>query len=539
MRRAEPTTGSSAPRSGERPPNLLLFAAIFAVGLLPIAATPVLPLIDFYNHLARYFVLANIGHSEFLPRYYAENWSLLPNIGMDIIGTGLLKVLPPLLSGHILAGLILLTIYSGVLFLNYQIRKSWSGSWLIAVLAVPLLYSYIFVWGFANFLFGLGLTLWACGWWLAMRHRPALAIPVAGLLAICIFLAHGLAFALYGLLVGALELGIFFASDDRRVARLLKPAAALSVQAVIPALMFLSTTTAKSAEGLTNADESVRRLIANDGLLHRIHELALYRLQTIVRVAEGPTLVFDVLTFSATLGLLCFLAWRGRMRLPKIVWPALAIAIVLVAITPPALFGVGYVADRMPLFLALIALAGLTPKLRGDRLERICVGALVFLVVLRVGFITVDWQKYRRDFSDFQRLAEQIPPHNLTTAFDVSLRVHVTDQPRCEMYGPLLIALDNQAGPLFANATQQPLQLVGDLRKAVDAMPRAGSLSASDAPAYFSRYVAAADAAGYYRYLMVCNAERLAEPLPPGSSIVAKTERFTLVKLAEKAAPRQ
>lgn len=538
MRRAELTASTSASHPGK--PNLLLFAIIFAVGLVPILATPVLPLIDFYNHLARYFVLANIGHSEFLPRYYAENWSLLPNIGMDVIGAGLLKLLPPMLSGHILASLILLTIYSGVLFLNYQIRKSWTGSWLIAVLAVPLLYSYIFIWGFANFLFGLGLTLWACGWWLAMRRRPAIAVPVAALLAICIFLAHGLAFALYGLLVGALELGIFFASGDRRVVKLLRPAAALSVQAVIPALMFLSTTTAKSEEGLTNADESVRRLLASDGLLHRIQELALYRLETVVRVAEGPTLLFDVLTFASALGLLFFLARRGRVHIPKIVWPAIAIAVVLVAVTPPALFGVGYVADRMPLFLALIALAGLTPTLRGDRLERLCVGALVLLVVLRVGFITVDWQKYRRDFSDFQQLMTQIPPHNLTTAFDVSLRVHVTDHPRCEMYGPLLIALDDQGGPLFANATQQPLRLVGDLRKAVDAMPRAGSLPDSEAPEYFSRYIAAADAAGYYRYLVLCSAERLTQPLPAGSSVVAKTERFTLVRLANNSpAPRQ
>ena len=47
---------------------------------------------------------------------------------------------------------------------------------------VPLLYSYIFIWGFANFLLGLGLTFWAAGWW----RRLLIGLPVAYLLAMVI-----------------------------------------------------------------------------------------------------------------------------------------------------------------------------------------------------------------------------------------------------------------------------------------------------------------------------------------------------------------
>lgn len=513
--------------------GLAALCAIFALALVPIIATPVLPLIDYYNHLARYFVLAHLKTSEFLAQHYAANWSLLPNIGMDILGTLLMRVAPPLLSGHLLAGVILFTIYSGVLALNYQLRKSARSLWLIAILLVPLLYSYIFVWGFANFLIGLGLSFWAAAWWIRARGRLIVALPVACLLAICIFLAHGLAFALYGLLLGGLELGLLIGSVRPWAPQLLRAFIGLSAQAVVPALMFVSTTTAKSEQGLTNADESVRRLIEQNGLVERVAELAIYRLQTIVRVAEGPTLWFDLLTFALTLAGLTALARMGRISLPKVIWPSLAIGAILVVVTPPALFGVGYVADRMPLFLALVALAGLRPNLRGDRMERIWIALLIILVAARIGYIALDWQKYRRDMAEFQAVASEVPPHSLVTGFTVSLRKHVSVAPRCEMYGPLMIALHNQAGPLFANATQQPLRLVGDLSQAVK-LPKARGLSDEQAPEHFARYIAAANAAGYYQYLIICQADRVRAPLPPGATVLKKTERFTLVRLAPR-----
>jgi hypothetical protein len=41
--------------------------AIFLISLLPLAVSPVIPMIDFYNHVARYFVLTHIQDSAALP----------------------------------------------------------------------------------------------------------------------------------------------------------------------------------------------------------------------------------------------------------------------------------------------------------------------------------------------------------------------------------------------------------------------------------------------------------------------------------------
>ena len=88
-----------------------------------------------------------------------------------------------------------------------QSRLTGQRSLLIAVLLLPLLYSYIFNFGFANFLLGLGFAFWAAGWWLSHRDRPRLAVPVSCLFAVAIFFTHGLAFGLYGILVASLEVG--------------------------------------------------------------------------------------------------------------------------------------------------------------------------------------------------------------------------------------------------------------------------------------------------------------------------------------------
>ena len=68
--------------------------------------TPVLPLTDFYAHIARYYILANLAESQTLQQNYEAAWQLLPNLGLDVLGVGILKILPPLIAAKLIAGLI-------------------------------------------------------------------------------------------------------------------------------------------------------------------------------------------------------------------------------------------------------------------------------------------------------------------------------------------------------------------------------------------------------------------------------------------------
>ena len=507
------------------------FLGIFALALAPIVLTPILPTLDFYNHVARYFVLAHLETDPGLQQHYATHWSILPNVGLDVLGAGLLRFVNPMLGGHIIAVSILAMLYSGVLFFSRQVTGRLSP--LTALLTLPLLYSFIFTWGFANFLFGLGLTFWGAGAWLALRHRPILATGVGCTLALVIFACHGLAFALYGLLLGGLELGRFFALPRRRVTTLLGSGALLSLQALAPGALFLASATAGVATGVTDADESISRLIRSGHLFARVGEQMAYRLQTIVRVAEGPSLAFDLASMAASLALLAILARRGRVSLNRRVAPALVIAVALVAFTPPTLFGVGYVADRMPLYLALIAVGGLTFRPGGERFDRLCQGALIALVAVRIIWISFAWRPYGEDFAQFRVVAAQIPPGRmvafLTAPRPSRLDPGLDPERRCEMYGPLLVALYGQAAPLFADSTQQPLRIIGRLRTAIDDLESAVGPDprAVDTPGLEAQR---AVRSGQFDYLMICRSGRHTTPFPPGATVVSQAGRFSLLR---------
>ncbi|RAK66565.1 hypothetical protein DJ019_10020 [Phenylobacterium kunshanense] len=419
--------------------------------------------------------------------------------------------------------------YTGILFFNRQLTGR--ASLAVAVLSIPLLYSFIFTWGFMNFLLGLGLVFWGAGWWLLARDKPRIAIPVACVIAIAIFLTHGVAFALYGLLLGGLELGIFATAARRSLADLMRSMLALAVQAIAPAILFAISPTSGNPQGLTNADEAVRRLASQGALNDRMLELIWYRLTTVVRVAEGPSFAFDLVAAGLVTITLALLFMRKSVTLPRLVWPALAIGALLVLITPPALFGVGYVSDRMPLFLAMLAVASLRfSEMRTDRVAAALTMGLAALVAVRLAALTVAWQPYRDDLAAFRRVAEHIPPHSLVGFVNLANDHRIDGSSRCEMYGPLLIPLAGQATPIFAFGTQQPITIVGPLKAAISALPPpSGSRSGLFRG---QRRIAAMAQAGKFEFALICAPERLSAPLPASAVLTAQEGRFALIRLS-------
>lgn len=504
----------------------LLLVLIFGLATIPVLVSPILPTIDFYDHVTRYYVLSHVGGDRFLAANYQANWSLLPNIGLDVIGTSLLSGGEVIGRSKLIALLIFAVQYAGILFFNRMLTGRVSV--IVALLAVPLLYSFIFTWGFANFLLGLGLVFWGAGCWLAFRARLAIAIPVGVVMALAIFLTHGVAFALYGLLAGGLELG-FFLFGERRVAALAKRLAALAVQALAPVALFLVSATAKSSDGVTNAAGSIQQLSEEGRLGARLVELIIYRLQTIARVAEGPALWFDLLTFLMTAGALLWLGRTGRLVIPRPAWPALFIGAVLMVAAPPAMFGVGYVADRMPLFLAFLAVGSLSFPAAQDRATRTCAALLLALVVVRIAWIVQDWRGYEDDLRAYGQVVAELPPQQVVAFVNVRLEHRVGPMRRCEMYGPLLVSRHGQASPLFAIPTAQPLKLKGRLAMGLNDLPVHRRFTPAEAQDYYRRTLQALAAQRFFDYALVCDGGRLDRP--PTDGVVAQAGRFTLLKL--------
>jgi hypothetical protein len=497
----------------------LVMAGLFIIAMAPLAVTPVLPLIDHYNHLLRFYVLAHMDSSPLLQEHYRAQWSLTPDIGLDVLAIPLLKLVSPLAAGHLIIMGVLALLYGGALYFN----RAMTGrrSVLVAVLLLPLLYSYILNWGFINFLLGLGLVFWGGGWWLRHRHDLRTGLPVACLFALATFLSHGAAFAMYGVLLVSLEIGIFLASSDRDPWRLARALGRVALQAVIPVLLF-------AWWQLHIAPPSTPEYIG--GPLPPPPHNGLYRLKGVLRVEEGPAYWFDIATFFSQTALALFLLARGRLRIARKAWPLIAISILLIAAMPSRFFGALYVSDRAPLFAAICLLGAVSfSTVQWTRWTRVACGALVAIVFVRIGAIAADWRGYARDYREFQSVAEKIPPGSMTLGVMVGSGHHETGVPRCEMYAPLLVTNYGQIGPTFDDENQHPLVLAGALKKASNSLALNARVT-NEMTTDFNPYMTAAAAAGF-DHLLVCNPKMLTHPFPAGMDVVAQTPRFALLRV--------
>lgn len=509
--------------------NRAVLAVLFLAGLVPLLATPIIPSIDFYNHLARFFVLSHIDHDPLLQTYYQADWPSSPDIAWDLISAPILAFIPPMVAGHLIAIGMFAILYFGVLYFSRVLYGRWSLP--TAVLLLPLFYSYIFNWGFGNFLIGLSLAFWGAGWWIAHRDRPVLAVPVSCLISVFIFFMHGIAFALYGIVIVALEIGFFLDDRSRRVETLARALSLTSIQAVIPFAIFVYWIVGRIHNGalpeLSDFSPQVHMGPRVVELLARIAR----RLVPVLRVEEGPAYWFDILTFAAQAICLGFLALRGAVRVPRFAWPLLAVAALLMVVGLPRLLGVSFITDRMPLFMALCLLGVLSfDRRRWTFAENIAGSMLIFVVFARLVAIAVSWSSYAQPYREFQSVASLIPRGSMVMQVMVGAGDHETEVPRCEMYGPLLIAQYGQIGWLFADKDQHPLDLAGPLRDSVITLHKDFVSGGTDE---YGRYMISSARAGF-EYMMICNAHLLNEKLPPSMSLVARTPNFALVHATDR-----
>jgi hypothetical protein len=181
-----------------------LFAVLAAIAAVPILLHPWPPLGDYINHLARMHVIATIGNDPDLARFYQVDWQVIPNLMMDLIVPILQRVMNVYLAGQTYTIICFVLILSGTLALNRQLYGHWS---VLPLVAFPLLYNSVFLVGTMNYVFGIGLSLWALVAWAALRERPmVLRLTVSTLFVLLLFFCHLYSVGVYALALFAFEL---------------------------------------------------------------------------------------------------------------------------------------------------------------------------------------------------------------------------------------------------------------------------------------------------------------------------------------------
>jgi hypothetical protein len=182
---------------------------LFVVLLMAVATVPLLypaipPLVDIFGHMGRYRVQLDLAQSPALQQFYGFAWAPIGNLGVDV----LVQALGPLVGLEPAVKLIVATIpaltVAGFLWVAREVHHRLPPT---AIFALPLAYSFPFLFGFANFTLAMALAMLAFALWLRLGERDRggvraiLFVPIS----IVIFFTHAFGWGTLGLLCFSAE----------------------------------------------------------------------------------------------------------------------------------------------------------------------------------------------------------------------------------------------------------------------------------------------------------------------------------------------
>lgn len=182
----------------------VVVAAVLACGV-PLLWPGVPPLVDLPGHMGRYHVQMNIGGSPLLQSFYAFEWALIGNLGVDLLVVPIAALIG--LEPAVKLITIAIPVMTGAGFL-WVAREVHGRVPPTAYFALPLTYSFPFMFGFVNFALSMALAFLAFALWLRLARlgrlklRAALFVPISILLWVC----HAFGWGTLGVMAFSAEL---------------------------------------------------------------------------------------------------------------------------------------------------------------------------------------------------------------------------------------------------------------------------------------------------------------------------------------------
>lgn len=370
--------------SSSRPLVVATYAICLAIALVPVLALRHPPLVDYPNHLARLWILTHPDDPD-LAANYRIDWSLLPNLGFDLIGYALASVMPVEMAGRVFLGLSLAVLLAAPVALHHALYNRFSP---LPLVAGALLFSRVVQMGFLGYLLGAGIAIWGfVAWYHCRRAGWATRFAVLQAATLLLFICH-----LYALAVLAVLVGMSAASEGWRAApasfmpRVSAAVRAALIQApafILPALLLvLASKTASAGSGIEYEALWLKFFMLPLSMMVDNSALGL----VLAEVALLPAIM-------ARLG-------GGRMVHPAVIWPAAALLILYFPMPDTVLSSQN--ADwRILIPLVFVLIGSAEDPFRGPRAR----GAIAVLAVsLTLGGTWNAWTFWR----DGDRIAGQL-----------------------------------------------------------------------------------------------------------------------------------
>ncbi len=370
------------------PQIAVLFAALTLLISIPIWTHPLPPLSDYVNHLARMQVIATLSTNPLLAQYYEINWQVIPNLTMDLFVPLLARVMNVYLAGQVFIVAMFALIIAGILALNRTLIGRWST---FPLFAIPLLYNYVFLVGLMNYIFGIGVALWALAGWIAVRERVwpvRFALSTASVFAL--FFCHLSALGIYGIGVLAFEISRLWERRREpwpgRIAEFI--AGGLPFIAVAP-LLYASPT----MHLIANVSWEQRGKI--DGLMFVISDYS------------------DIAAFLLLTVMVASAVWAIRHRVLSfhpLAWPLLAVSAAVYLALPRLMFDTYMTDQRVPIGVAFMLFACGDLELRRRLVRRAFMIVLIVLIAARLIEIDYNWSQLSDSTSEFRSSVRRIAP---------------------------------------------------------------------------------------------------------------------------------
>lgn len=354
--------------------------ALFVITQLPLYVVAYPPITDLPAHLARLHTLIGLSGSEPLQRYYAPAFPLAPNLAMDLVVPLLARVFDLLFAFKLFVSIACLSLFAGTVTLGRALHGSltpWSFGALIFMQNLFLHY------GLINYLFGLGLALWALAWMLRTPWRLHRGTVIAGAgIALALYLVHLSALGVY--LVGvAAALIARCVRAGRHGIRDLAQAALVTTLQLVPLLLI---------HALLAHPRGTFQPVPEEGVswsLLAARKVALLLLAPAMSV--GGELRLAVPICAVTCLLAGWLAWRKRLVFSyEGLWMSALLAVVMLVI-PAAGYGTDGVAARLLLPVVLLAWVSVAVT-AGTRREWVIGATLAGLVTALIsGHAWISW----------------------------------------------------------------------------------------------------------------------------------------------------
>ena len=410
------------------------FALLLMLAAVPPFSTVLPPLVDYPNHLARMHLLAEGGNA-----FYAVRWAALPNLAEDLIVPPLAWLVPLDTAGKLFLVTIFGLMAGGAVWLN----RVASGRWqLWPLLAFLLLYNRILLWGFLNYLFGIGVALVGAAAWLALEGRRWwLRVLASSLVALACFLSHIAAFGFYALVNLSVEIvpawGEFRA---RRWAMLGRRIGMAAPQFILPAALLLG-----------GPYETPREAVSYAGIWRKADLL--------FTVFDNYNRAFDVTCFVLFLGLFGGLVWKKRLRLDARLGVACGMVFAAYLLLPSQMYGGSGADRRLPTALFLLLIAASTPRFPGRRIAAAIGLAAAALLIIRLGAVERIWRAADRVYTANLAGIDLLPRGTRLAVAQPEGLFHVTRTPEVHLATLAIARRDAFVPALFAIPGQQPVML--------------------------------------------------------------------------------